>query len=139
MTLIALPPLPRPVFTGWIEAQCAHCRSVILIREEAAYTPECTGCRRSFAENEARKLVGDVNDLILGRGVFNVLTQAERQEQIDQLGVLASAKIAADEAPAIGPRLFVATESIPESVKAEVFDSSSDADEMDGDRWDGLS
>lgn len=129
MHLNTAPVRPSPVTQGWIEAQCAHCRSVILIREEAAYTPECTGCRRSHAENEARKLLADVNALIRGTGVFNVLSQADRQEQINQLGVMATAKLASDEAPAIGPALFVASESIPESVRAEVFDASSDADE----------
>ena len=127
--VIALPPLPRPPFAGWIEAQCCQCRCIILVQESGCYVPTCTACRRGQAEFEARKLITGLNDLLTGRDVFNVIPQDQRQQLLNTLCIPATAKVAVDEAPAIGPALFVATESIPAELRDEVMDTRSDADE----------
>ncbi len=100
MATVLSHPRPRKVPSGWVSLPCSQCQASIIVRD-AAYTPICTACRRGEAEREACKLAHAVDDLIRGDGEFNVLTQAERQEQINRLGIAATAKSTPDNAPVL--------------------------------------
>lgn len=99
MSTVVAPRRSRQIPAGWVEYPCSQCQAVIVVLEHAAYAPICRQCRRGEAEREATKLTSAVNDLINGTGEFNILTQSERQERLQILGIDAPAKVSADDAP----------------------------------------
>lgn len=77
-------PASNPTPQDSPQARCPGCGSMLSTREPGAI-PTCSTCRRSHAEHEAWRLLGEVRDLAGGTGIYAELTAVERREQIQAL------------------------------------------------------
>lgn len=84
MSSIPVSALPVTIEPAWVSVPCAGCEQALLV-PAGTVPPLCGGCRKSQAMNEAKRLLGDVEDLIQGRGVFAELRVDERAEQLEAL------------------------------------------------------
>lgn len=82
----------RNVPAGFEESICTDCGNPIWINSRTHESPVCSGCRRARGEFEARKLREEVRLLIAGDEPYDGLTLAERQEQLDELGITEKAR-----------------------------------------------
>lgn len=83
--------LTRPSrLPGYVESPCDGCGCLLDVPSHAEAL--CQGCRRQRAQDAARLLAGAIDDLVMGDGVFEGMLQSERQEQLNALGVLCTAR-----------------------------------------------
>lgn len=76
-------PVSNPI-TPAEQVRCPGCGTLIPAGSDSVRSC-CTACRRSQAENEARRLLADACDLRDGTGIFAGLTIEERREQLRAL------------------------------------------------------
>ncbi len=134
MTKLLPPAVPSNVPAGFQEAICYACSAAILVDANTHESPICVACQRSNASNDAHRLLLDVKRLVKGEEPFDILTPAERAEQLLQL--------VGEAADGIADRLPAAAPSPEEREQIESDDAAQKWDAEHGEdpeRWDGLS
>lgn len=75
----------RSTPAGFEEHPCCHCGDPILVNAHTSETPTCPACRRALIEGEMSRILGDVRDVVKGRGEFEFASPVERQRFLRRL------------------------------------------------------